>query len=153
MMNSTFIFIGIKPQFSLPSNRFPPSPSRCKTDFKSPVISIRKNPNLPLNSAATNGFCPHSPEETLYDLLGISPSGTLPEIKRAYKRMALKYHPDVSMPDQVHENTARFIRVQEAYKTLSDPEARAMYDFWRKACTWRTGWSGGKSRGRCSWKS
>nr|XP_043611454.1 chaperone protein dnaJ 20, chloroplastic-like [Erigeron canadensis] len=42
--------------------------------------------------------------------------------------MALKYHPDVSPPDRVDEYTIRFIKVQEAYKILSDPKARAMYD-------------------------
>nr|GEX89814.1 chaperone protein DnaJ 20, chloroplastic-like [Tanacetum cinerariifolium] len=67
-------------------------------------------------------------EETLYDLLGISESVSLSEIKRAYKQMALKYHPDVSPPERADEYTTRFIRVQEAYETLSDPEARAMYD-------------------------
>ncbi|KVI03790.1 DnaJ domain-containing protein [Cynara cardunculus var. scolymus] len=69
-----------------------------------------------------------SQEETLYDLLGISESGTLFDIKRAYRQMALKYHPDVSPTEQVDEYTLRFIRVQEAYETLSDPYARAMYD-------------------------
>ncbi|KAI3801164.1 hypothetical protein L1987_29267 [Smallanthus sonchifolius] len=42
--------------------------------------------------------------------------------------MALKYHPDVSPPDRAEEYTVRFIRVQEAYETLSDPEARSVYD-------------------------
>ncbi|GJY72810.1 chaperone protein DnaJ 20, chloroplastic-like protein [Tanacetum coccineum] len=42
--------------------------------------------------------------------------------------MALKYHPDVSPPERADEYTTRFILVQEAYETLSDPEARAMYD-------------------------
>ncbi|KAF5801551.1 putative DnaJ domain, Chaperone J-domain superfamily [Helianthus annuus] len=67
-------------------------------------------------------------KETLYDLLGISENVTLSEIKHAYKKMALKYHPDVSPPDRVEEYTMKFIRVQEAYETLSDPEARFMYD-------------------------
>ncbi|KAM0071210.1 putative DnaJ domain, Chaperone J-domain superfamily [Helianthus debilis subsp. tardiflorus] len=66
--------------------------------------------------------------ETLYDLLGISENGTLSEIKHAYKKMALKYHPDVSPPDRAEEYTVKFIRVQEAYETLSDPEARSVYD-------------------------
>ncbi|TRO70110.1 hypothetical protein FKB34_17545, partial [Glycocaulis profundi] len=50
------------------------------------------------------------------------------DIKQAYKKMALKYHPDVSPPDRAEEYTVKFIRVQEAYETLSDPEARFMYD-------------------------
>nr|GMD70194.1 chaperone protein DnaJ 20, chloroplastic-like [Ipomoea batatas] len=65
---------------------------------------------------------------SLYDLLGISETGSLPEIKRAYKQLARKYHPDVSPPERVEEYTQRFIRVQRAYETLSDPKTRALYD-------------------------
>lgn len=65
---------------------------------------------------------------SFYELLGIPESGTLLEIKQAYKQLARKYHPDVSPPDRVEENTERFIRVQEAYETLSDPRRRALYD-------------------------
>ncbi|KAH7670457.1 DnaJ domain-containing protein [Dioscorea alata] len=65
---------------------------------------------------------------SFYDLLGISQGGSLEEIKRAYKQMARKYHPDVSPPDLAEEYTRRFIEVQEAYETLSDPCRRAMYD-------------------------
>ncbi|XP_039123860.1 chaperone protein dnaJ 20, chloroplastic-like [Dioscorea cayenensis subsp. rotundata] len=65
---------------------------------------------------------------SFYDLLGISEGGSLEEIKRAYKKMARKYHPDVSPPDLASEYTRRFIELQEAYETLSDPGRRAMYD-------------------------
>ncbi|KAJ8540112.1 hypothetical protein K7X08_026501 [Anisodus acutangulus] len=65
---------------------------------------------------------------TFYELLGIPETGSLLEIKQAYKQLARKYHPDVSPPDRVEEYTQRFIRVQEAYETLSDPRMRAMYD-------------------------
>lgn len=69
-----------------------------------------------------------SKELSFYDLLGIPESVSLVEIKQAYKQMARKYHPDVSPPDRVEEYTQRFIRVQEAYETLSDPGLRALYD-------------------------
>ncbi|CAA3009140.1 chaperone protein dnaJ 20, chloroplastic-like isoform X1 [Olea europaea var. sylvestris] len=65
---------------------------------------------------------------SFYDLLGIPETGTLIEIKQAYKQMARKYHPDVSPPGRTEEYTQRFIRVQEAYETLSDPGRRALYD-------------------------
>jgi DnaJ-class molecular chaperone len=65
---------------------------------------------------------------SFYDLLGISSEGTAGEIKQAYKQLARKYHPDVSPPGRVEEYTQRFIRVQEAYETLSDPGRRAVYD-------------------------
>ena len=65
---------------------------------------------------------------SFYELLGIPESGSLTEIKQAYKQLARKYHPDVSPPGRVEEYTKRFILVQEAYETLSDPRRRAMYD-------------------------
>lgn len=69
-----------------------------------------------------------STDMSFYELLGIPESGTLIEIKQAYKQLARKYHPDVSPPDRVEEYTQRFIQVQEAYETLSDPRSRALYD-------------------------
>ncbi|XP_028548012.1 chaperone protein dnaJ 20, chloroplastic-like, partial [Dendrobium catenatum] len=66
--------------------------------------------------------------ESFYELLGIPVSGSHDDIKRAYKQLARKYHPDVSPPDRTEEYTQRFILVQEAYETLSDPECRALYD-------------------------
>lgn len=66
--------------------------------------------------------------ESFYDLLGIPVSGSHEEIKRAYKQMARKYHPDVSPPDRAKEYTQCFIMVQEAYETLSNPACRELYD-------------------------
>ncbi|KAK8923865.1 hypothetical protein KSP39_PZI019233 [Platanthera zijinensis] len=66
--------------------------------------------------------------ESFYDLLGIPASGSHEEIKRAYKQMARKYHPDVSPPDRAKEYTQCFIMVQEAYETLSNPACRELYD-------------------------
>ncbi|XP_076885609.1 chaperone protein dnaJ 20, chloroplastic-like [Bidens hawaiensis] len=65
---------------------------------------------------------------SFYELLGLSESVTYVEIKQAYKQLARKYHPDVSPPGRVEEYTRKFIRVQEAYETLSDPDRRAVYD-------------------------
>ncbi|XP_024995336.1 chaperone protein dnaJ 20, chloroplastic-like [Cynara cardunculus var. scolymus] len=65
---------------------------------------------------------------SFYDLLGIPETVTSLEIKQAYKQLARKYHPDVSPPGRAEEYTQRFIRVQEAYETLSDPSQRALYD-------------------------
>ncbi|GAB2210016.1 hypothetical protein Droror1_Dr00015266 [Drosera rotundifolia] len=80
--------------------------------------------------AAVSADRPMKPisELSFYELLGIGQTGTLPEIKQAYKQLARKYHPDVSPPGRVEEYTERFIRVQEAYETLSDPRRREMYD-------------------------
>lgn len=100
------------------------------THVKIAQISIRP-PTITTKasaSAANGSYLPAADKETLYDLLGISENGTTSEIKKAYKQMALKYHPDVSPPDRAEEYTVRFIQVREAYETLSDPEARSMYD-------------------------
>ncbi|KAL8496167.1 hypothetical protein ACS0TY_020038 [Phlomoides rotata] len=95
-------------------------------------ISIR-NQSGPLRAAATvrmKAFNdPTESRETLYELLGITETGSsYSDIKKAYKEMARKYHPDVSPPDQVDEYTRRFVMVHEAYETLSDPQTRASYD-------------------------
>ncbi|MEK6286850.1 MAG: J domain-containing protein [Acidobacteriota bacterium] len=61
----------------------------------------------------------------LYGILGLTPRATSDEIKSAYRRLARKYHPDVSAsPD----SAARFVRINRAYQVLSDPRRRAAYD-------------------------
>jgi len=61
----------------------------------------------------------------LYGILGLTPRATANEIKSAYRRLARKYHPDVSAsPD----SAARFVHINRAYQVLSDPRRRAAYD-------------------------
>jgi molecular chaperone DnaJ len=62
-----------------------------------------------------------------YEVLGISRDASVEEIKRAYRRLALRYHPDKN-PDNSKEAEEKFKEVSEAYKVLSDPEKRQMYD-------------------------
>ncbi|KAJ9176617.1 hypothetical protein P3X46_011908 [Hevea brasiliensis] len=87
--------------------------------------SIRTSP-IKAYAAAIDGVYINS--QSFYDLLGIPKSGTLSEIKKAYKQLARKYHPDVSPPERKEEYTKKFIQVQEAYETLSDPKSRTLYD-------------------------
>jgi molecular chaperone DnaJ len=61
-----------------------------------------------------------------YILLGIERGATLNDIKRAYKRLARRYHPDINPGDRVAE--AHFRQISEAYETLSDPDRRRRYD-------------------------
>jgi len=60
----------------------------------------------------------------LYEVLGISKDATEAEIKKAYRTLAKKYHPD----NQDTGAEAKFKEVQEAYETLTDPQKRASYD-------------------------
>jgi curved DNA-binding protein len=60
-----------------------------------------------------------------YTTLGVGKAATPEEIKRAYRKLARKYHPDVSKESDAE---ARFKEVSEAYEALSDPERRAAYD-------------------------
>ncbi len=60
-----------------------------------------------------------------YTLLGISPEATQEEIKRAYFALARRYHPDVNPSQNANEI---FLRIQEAYAVLSDPQKRLLYD-------------------------
>jgi molecular chaperone DnaJ len=61
-----------------------------------------------------------------YSILGVSREAKEPEIKRAYRRLARRNHPDVNPGDKGAEE--RFKRIQEAYDVLSDAKKRAMYD-------------------------
>ena len=60
-----------------------------------------------------------------YEILGVSRSADKEEIKRAYRRLARKYHPDVNKTDGAEE---RFKEINRAYEVLSEPETRARYD-------------------------
>jgi curved DNA-binding protein len=61
-----------------------------------------------------------------YETLGVSRSAGADEIKSAYRKLAMKYHPDRNPGDKQAED--RFKKINEAYQVLSDPQKRARYD-------------------------
>src|SRR5690625_5348932 len=65
-------------------------------------------------------------KEYYYEILGISKNASADEIKRAYRRKALKYHPDKNPGNT--EAEAKFKKAAEAYEVLSDPNKRSQYD-------------------------
>src|SRR6185503_14216227 len=60
-----------------------------------------------------------------YAALGVDKTANADDIKKAYRKLARKYHPDVSKEKNAKE---KFQEVSEAYETLKDPEKRAAYD-------------------------
>jgi molecular chaperone DnaJ len=66
-----------------------------------------------------------------YDVLGVPRTATADDVKKAYRRLAMQYHPDRNPGDREAED--RFKEAAEAYEVLSDPEKRARYDRFGKA--------------------
>ncbi len=80
-----------------------------------------------------------------YAILGVSKTASPEEIKKNFRKLALKYHPDRN-PDN-KEAEARFKEISEAYEVLSDPDKRAKYDrfgqYWQQAGSGQPQWSNG----------
>jgi molecular chaperone DnaJ len=92
------------------------------------------------------------PDKDLYKILGISETATLDEIKKAYRRLAKKYHPDANPGDKTAEE--HFKDISTAYEVLGDPKKRQQYDQLRKYGAggfegFRPGWgTGGRGFGQ-----
>ncbi|KAL4732343.1 DnaJ-like protein xdj1 [Fusarium chlamydosporum] len=75
-----------------------------------------------------NAGSPGPEEVDLYELLEIDRTATPEQIKKAYRKAALKYHPDKVAEEQREESEAKFKEVTQAYEILSDEQKREMYD-------------------------
>jgi len=74
-----------------------------------------------------------------YKVLGVERAVSQDEIKRAYRKLARKYHPDVNTGPDAAESERKFKDVGEAYEVLQDPEKRAAYD--QLGANWKEGQS------------
>ncbi|XP_062010793.1 chaperone protein dnaJ 11, chloroplastic [Rosa rugosa] len=71
---------------------------------------------------------PTTTTASLYEILGIPAAASCHEIKTAYRRLARVCHPDVAAMERKDSSADEFMRIHDAYSTLSDPEKRAEYD-------------------------
>ncbi|KAJ0096625.1 hypothetical protein Patl1_27303 [Pistacia atlantica] len=91
--------------------------SRQKIDYNFKTISCK----MAVQKESKSNF---------YEVLSLgSKSVGFDEIKKAFRRMALQYHPDVCPSLAKEESTKRFVELQQAYETLSNPVSRKMYDY------------------------
>src|ERR1700756_2769794 len=70
---------------------------------------------------------PKSHQRDYYEILGVTKAASIEEIKSAYRKAALKWHPDRS-PENKEEAEVRFRECTEAYSVLSDTQKRQIYD-------------------------
>ncbi len=70
---------------------------------------------------------PHPTKKNYYEILGLEQDASLEDIKKAYRKLALKYHPDRN-PNNQAEAADKFKLIDEAYHALSDPGKRMRYD-------------------------
>jgi molecular chaperone DnaJ len=82
-----------------------------------------------------------SKKRDFYEILGVSKTATPEELKKAYRKVAIQFHPDKNQGDKAAEE--KFKEAAEAYEILSNPEKRAKYDRYGHAGVGNGGYGGG----------
>ncbi|KAM1225359.1 hypothetical protein ACFX13_044835 [Malus domestica] len=91
-----------------------------------------------------SGFC-RAPERDYYETLGVSKNASGDEIKKAFRTLAKKYHPDANRDNP--SSKRNFQEIRDAYETLQDPEKRAQYDRMRSSGSENVGYTAGGAEG------
>ncbi|GKV44080.1 hypothetical protein SLEP1_g51307 [Rubroshorea leprosula] len=116
-----------------------PHPGSLRTRFRQPRATAATASRSASKQEQRSGYL--SPQGTmascmsLYQVLGIPVGASNQEIKTAYRRLARVCHPDVAAIDRKHSSADEFMKIHDAYSTLSDPQKRAVYDsnlLWRR---------------------
>ncbi|KAG0484997.1 hypothetical protein HPP92_008839 [Vanilla planifolia] len=130
--------------FSIPLPKHVADPSR-----RRPFCSTRSSVRISgaAFTAASEGRATAAPP-SFYEILGLTACATSGEIKAAYRRLARECHPDAAACRRKCASADEFMRVHDAYSTLSDPEKKADYDRKISAAgtTFRPSFSGGRRR-------
>ncbi|KAL6844887.1 hypothetical protein ACP4OV_025546 [Aristida adscensionis] len=94
------------------------------------AVSGRRRTCVVAAAAAAASVCPEKIKSDYYAVLSLehSPAVGAAEIRRAYRRLARRYHPDACPPARRAESTELFLELRRAYETLSDPARRVRYD-------------------------
>ena len=104
---------------------------RCAATVNTATVFGRRKSRCNVTATATSaGRRASASRRDYYKVLSLEhrPDVGAEEIKRAYRRLALRYHPDVCPPSRRAESTELFLELRRAYETLSDPARRLRYD-------------------------